>query len=112
MFEIGSDRWPGLSKLTEECGETLQVVGKLMGTQGKVEHWDGEGQLDRRLEAEMSDLLAAIEFVCMHCPVNRDTVLARAQQKLALFNEWHRRQTTPPAPTADHIMDIGNGMLW
>lgn len=106
MFEIGSMQWPGVSKLTEECGEVLQVTGKLMGTQGKVEHWDGEGNLDRRLEAELGDLLAAIEFICQHCPINRETVIARAHQKFELFNEWHRRQTQPPgAAQALHIMD-------
>lgn len=30
MFSIGSKRWPGISKLIEECGEVLQIAGKLM----------------------------------------------------------------------------------
>lgn len=42
MFAIGSPVWPGLSKLAEEAGETLQVVGKLMGTGGESAHWDDQ----------------------------------------------------------------------
>lgn len=30
-FSIGGTLWPGLSKLIEECGEVLQVGGKLIG---------------------------------------------------------------------------------
>lgn len=60
-YSIGSDAWPGLSKLIEECGETIQVAGKLMGTGGAVEHWDGSNLGDRLIE-EIGDLQAAIEF--------------------------------------------------
>jgi hypothetical protein len=33
-FAIGSDAWPGTSKLLEEQGELVQVLGKLMATGG------------------------------------------------------------------------------
>jgi NTP pyrophosphatase (non-canonical NTP hydrolase) len=61
-YAIGSETWPGLSKLVEECGEVLQVAGKLMGTGGQVEHWDGT-DLRERMTEELADLLAAIDFL-------------------------------------------------
>lgn len=36
-FSLGSRTWPGLSKLVEECGEVLQIAGKIMGTGGAVQ---------------------------------------------------------------------------
>lgn len=93
MFEIGSEQWPGISKLVEECGEVLQVAGKLMGTQGKVEHWDGEGPLNERLQNEMADVIAAIEFVIKHSGLDRQAVATRAAVKFDLFEAWHAKQT-------------------
>lgn len=91
MFAIGSPKWAGLSKLDEECGEVLQVIGKLMGTGGEPLHWDGS-DLRRRLEEEIGDVLAACAFVLQHNPqLNAVTVDNRRIKKLAVFNEWHLR---------------------
>ena len=92
MFAIGDRQWPGISKLVEEAGEVCQVAGKLMGTGGKLTHWN-EINLARRLEEEMGDNLAAIKFVLMTCDeVNAQEVRNRADEKLALFLRWHREQ--------------------
>ena len=87
-YSIGSDKWPGLSKLIEECGEVLQVAGKIMGTGGNVNHWDGT-KLDERLEEELADLQAAVWFVQDHCSQHRIRINNRAVVKLKMFNEWH-----------------------
>ncbi len=97
-FAIGGSVWPGLSKLTEECGEVGQVIGKLMGTGGATNHWDGSN-LAERLTDEMGDVLAAIEFVA---DKNRGLIdfrrlMDRRGQKLALFEKWHREQVPLPA---------------
>jgi len=94
MFEIGSDKWPGISKLVEECGEVLQVCGKLMGAQGETAHWDGS-DLRRELIDELGDVLAAIQFVVAYCNLDPREIAARADFKLTLFEKWHREQTTP-----------------
>lgn len=93
MFAIGDQEWPGISKLVEELGELGQVCGKLMGTGGKIEHWDGEGNLDRRLLNEMADVAAAIEFVLKRNLTMYDlhTFHGRREQKLALFDQWHAK---------------------
>lgn len=83
-FSIGSLVWPGVSKLTEECGEVLQIVGKLMGTGGETRHWDGQ-DLARALEIELGDLLAAIEFVKRHCPLDQTAIVRQAHLKIERF---------------------------
>jgi NTP pyrophosphatase (non-canonical NTP hydrolase) len=91
LFAIGADRWAGLSKLIEEAGEVVQVCGKLLATYGDVKHWEGS-HLGERLEQELGDLLAAVEFVLEVNPavLSRQAVEARLQKKLELFRQWHR----------------------
>lgn len=98
MFAIGDDQWPGLSKLAEEAGEVVQVIGKLMGTHGKAYHWDGT-DLRARLIEEIADVMAACEFVIRQNQLG-DGVTVRFMQKLALFNKWHVDQT------ANQLADI------
>jgi NTP pyrophosphatase (non-canonical NTP hydrolase) len=88
-FAIGSHTWPGLSKLNEECGENVQVVGKLMAFPSG-EHPDGAGPLSGRLEDELGDLMAAIQYVAFaNDKLDASKIVARAQKKLALFKRWH-----------------------
>jgi NTP pyrophosphatase (non-canonical NTP hydrolase) len=88
MFAIGDKVWPGISKLTEECGEVIQVCGKLMGSRGSVKHWDGTN-LRSRLQDELGDLLAAIDFVTAHCELDERGIIERRVKKRDLFNKWH-----------------------
>lgn len=87
-YAIGSAHWPGLGKLIEEAGEVQQVCGKLMGTGGEVEHWDGTN-LKERLEDELGDLQAALEFVVAANGLDGARVGAQAARKLAWFQRWH-----------------------
>lgn len=89
MFAIGDHDWPGISKLVEECGETLQICGKLMGTGGQREHWDGAGDLRARLENELADLQAAIAFVCRVNELDHDRMATRFAKKMVRFERWH-----------------------
>ena len=88
-FSIGSRHWPGVSKLIEECGEVLQVAGKLMQT--GATYWDGTN-LKERLEEELADLQAAIEFVACHNDLAADRIGRHVDEKIALFNKWHKEQ--------------------
>lgn len=91
-YSIGSSKWPGLSKLIEECGEVLQVAGKLIASNGNTAHWDGS-DLAERLTEELGDLQAAIGFVVGHNPlIDGDRVKRRAEGKADLFIEWHNTQ--------------------
>lgn len=92
MFEIGAKDWPGLSKLIEEAGEVQQVCGKLIGSQGKVDHWDGTNLLVR-LKEEIADVMAACEFVIEANELDAEGIWIRSQEKVQRFREWHRNQT-------------------
>lgn len=91
-FTIGSKVWPGLSKLIEEAGETMQVAGKIMATHGAVDHWDGTN-LQLRLEDELADLLAAIKFVMDKNHLAKRRMRQRSEEKQLLFEGWHQEQT-------------------
>ncbi len=101
-FSIGSGVWPGISKLTEEAGEVLQVCGKLIGTGGDVHHWDGSN-LKARLEDEMADVMAACEFVASRNDLDAGRISRRVDEKIALFNRWHEEQTSAPCPKCGRV---------
>lgn len=86
-YSIGSDRWPGLSKLIEEAAEVVQVGGKLIGSGGEVAHFDGSN-LKRRLEEEIADLMAATNFFVERNGLDNGAIIRRVQTKLALFDRW------------------------
>lgn len=89
-FSIGGEVWPGTSKLLEEAGEVQQVLGKLIGKRGAVDHWDGTN-LSVRLHEEIGDLQAAITFFTEANHLDQDLIQARAATKLALFREWQEK---------------------
>lgn len=92
MFAIGDKEWAGLSKLAEEAGEVLQVIGKLMATHGDRLHYDGSDLRVRLLE-EIADLSAAVQFVAGEFSrAERSAMNERVVQKLQLFQRWHREQ--------------------
>jgi len=88
-FSIGGHVWPGISKLIEECGEVIQVAGKLLGSRGEPKHWDGS-DLKVRIEEELGDLLGAMRFVVARCRLDAEAVERRALVKQATFDRWHR----------------------
>jgi NTP pyrophosphatase (non-canonical NTP hydrolase) len=100
MFAIGSTVWPGISKLIEEAGEVIQVCGKLLGTGGQLEHWDGSS-LKERLTEEIADLTAAIVFVVDKCGLDEEVIARRAGEKRRRFDRWHAAGDPAPTPSGD-----------
>lgn len=88
MFAIGDADWPGISKLQEEIGEVGQVCGKLVGTRGRIQDWDGSN-LKLRLEEELADSMAASMFVITHCDLDKEAISRRTAAKLVIFEKWH-----------------------
>ena len=88
-YSIGSGRWPGLAKLAEECGEVIQVIGKIIAANGESAHWDGT-DLRQRLEDEIADMQAAAAFLVTHSGLDSGRVTSRAAGKLTMFEHWHR----------------------
>jgi NTP pyrophosphatase (non-canonical NTP hydrolase) len=97
-FAFGDDMWPGLAKLTEECGEVLQVVGKLLMTHGDPAHWSGN--LRTMLLEEVADVEAAISFFTWHnlSPDEAAAHSRRVEEKITKFNDWHRNMDADPPP--------------
>ena len=97
-YSIGSDHWPGLSKLIEEAGEVQQVAGKLLGSGGESAHWDGS-DLRERLHEEIADLMAACFFVIEANGFDENKMRNRSQEKMELFQKWHGKPV--PLPTEE-----------
>jgi hypothetical protein len=106
-FSLGSKTWPGLSKLVEECGEVLQVAGKLMGTAGAVGHWDGAGALDERMALEVCDLFAAARaFFQLNGFDGNPVYIEREHAKYMQFLKWHAKQVPLPEDKVTPVEDI------
>lgn len=78
----------GLAKLTEECGELIQVASKKMARMDSDDHWDGAGSLKRRLEEEIADVHAILYVVMKNFDLNEQFILRRAVDKQELFFKW------------------------
>ena len=78
----------GLAKLIEECGEVIQVGGKVLQV-GSIdaEHWSGV--LRTMMEDELADLQAAIEFVIEINRLNKIKIGLRRSKKLKKFRSWN-----------------------
>ncbi len=77
------------AKFVEETGESLQVVGKIMNYQNDEGiHPDGGAPLPRRLEVELADLLASIEYMIETHGLDTVVIKQRIQYKVKRFREW------------------------
>lgn len=82
----------GLVKLSEESAEVIQVAQKLVAyprlqTCRDSPHPDGTYLLER-LEMEIGDVLAAIEFVSKKLNLNPQNVASQCEKKMKLFERW------------------------
>ena len=75
----------GLAKLNEEIGELLQETGKKLAYFQSVAHPDGAGPLNERVQREMADLYAAMDFVAITHRLNQSVIETRRRAKLALY---------------------------
>lgn len=82
-----SEAFKGIFKLIEECGEVIQVAGKL-GPFPQGDHPDGAGPLKERLEDELADLTAASRYVIETNGLDAVRMEARARAKLKRFQDW------------------------
>lgn len=96
----------GLAKLLEELGELSQVAAKKLAYFHTDEHPDGAGSLKERMEAEMGDVMGAIDFVTITMGLNGHAIARRACDKLNTFQRWHAdadngaEAFSAPKPTA------------
>jgi len=82
--------WTGVAKLNEECGELVQVIGKLMSRPSGV-GWQDERLIDKFNE-ELADVRAAVKFAFdTNTSVDRKFVRKRTNQKYAKFKIWNKK---------------------
>lgn len=87
---IGSEVWPGVAKLIEECGELQQVLGKIIAYPNG-DHPDGT-DIKARLIEEIADAMAAATFVITENGLSEQAVMQRTAAKLVRFRTWHREE--------------------
>lgn len=89
-YSIGSDVWPGASKVIEEMGEALQIFGKLIGAGGNTEYWGGL-DLRAKLVEELGDVYATIGYFIDRNLTNWEVIeiFERAKMKQQRFDSWH-----------------------
>lgn len=80
----------GLTKLVEECGELVQIAAKRIAYPHIEDHPDGKGSIFIRLEDEIADVLAAIDFVVVMNELDFAAITMRREQKQKRFLEWHQ----------------------
>lgn len=109
-FAFGDDVWPGIAKLAEECGEVVQVIGKLMMTHGDRAHWSGD--LRTMLIEEMADVQASISFVTRYALTEEEgnALYLRAAQKLVKFEGWHADMDADPPPPLRSTASTGEAI--
>ncbi len=82
----------GLVKLTEECGELIQIASKKMTRMNSDEHWDGAGSIKERLENEIADVAAASRIVMENFNLDEERIKRRYLEKFDLFQKWMRER--------------------
>ncbi len=82
----------GLSKLLEELGELSQISAKKLAYMDTYWHPDNAGNMHIRLEEEMGDVLASIEFVRKKLFLDSVSIRERKAKKLALYEEWDKEE--------------------
>lgn len=80
----------GLVKLTEECGELIQIASKKMSYMDTDDHPDGNGSMAERLEKKMGDVYAATVVVTENFGLSWDNIINRSVEKRILFRKWHK----------------------
>ena len=79
--------WKGIFKLLEEMGELIQVLGKL-GPFPSGRHPDKGPPLQERLEEEIADCYAALDYFRMSNQLDDDRINGRRQDKLNKYLHW------------------------
>lgn len=82
-----NERWLGIYKVQEECGELVTVLGKL-AVYPDGNHPDGKGNLIRRLEDEIADAIASSTYFAENNDLNLEYIKARIAMKKQTYGEW------------------------
>jgi hypothetical protein len=93
-YGIGSDTWPGLSRLATEAAQVVRVACTIIGT-GNDTHQDAAVQRES-LQEELGDLRAAIDYVIGKNALDWGAVNKRRDRKRSQY-ERGIDENQPPA---------------
>jgi len=86
----------GLAKLLEELGELSQVAAKKISYPNTDDHPDGGLPFSLRLEQEMGNVLAAIDFVIATHELSELNINMRRLEQLRTYHRWHNDPENQP----------------
>lgn len=97
-YGIGSDTWPGLSRLAADAAQVVRVAVAIIGTGNDTQH-DAAVQRES-LQEELGDLRAAIDYVIGKNALDWAAVNSRRDRKRSLY-ERGIDEDQPPARDRD-----------
>lgn len=106
-YGIGSDTWPGLSRLAADAAQVVRVACTIIST-GNDTHQDAAVQRES-LQDELGDLRAAIDYVIGKNALDWAAVNKRRDRKRSLY-ERGIDEDQPPA-RGQHDQDAGDDGL-
>ena len=77
----------GISKLVEETGELSEILGKISAAGFGISPYTGIN-LTERLQEELADVLASIDFLIEKNNLNDDEIQKRRRMKYCKFVKW------------------------
>jgi hypothetical protein len=86
-YAIGSETFPGFSKLIEELGELNQVIGQILARGSQLGEFHNH-KLATRLVEEMADTAAAIMLVIEGNKLNPKDFAIRRHNKYNTYRRW------------------------
>ena len=97
-YGIGSDTWPGLSRLAADAAQVVRVACTIIGT-GNDTHQDAAVQRES-LQEQLGDLRAAIDYVIGKNALDWTAVNRRRDRKRTQY-ERGIDEGQPPSPGQD-----------
>lgn len=75
----------GLLKLSEECGELIQIVAKKMNSMHSDQHPNGRDSIKLKLEHEMADVISSITYSSIKLKLDIANIQKLAQDRINSF---------------------------
>ena len=75
----------GLVKLSEECGELIQIVAKKMNSMHSDRHPNGRDSIKVKLEHEMADVISSITYSSVKLKLDISNIQRLAQERINSF---------------------------
>lgn len=100
----------GLTKLAEELAELSVEIAKLTAYPDG-NHPDGKGNVIHRMEDEMADVLAALEFVSNLWNLDKLRIRSRQLRKIHKYYNWEKspEEADVPVQTGGVVSPAGPG---